>query len=59
MNLDDLKAIRQSKGYSIDMMAELMNQPADKYLELEYAVREATDLEKAQLNKIFQSIDFC
>ena len=59
MNLDDLKAIRQSKGYSIDMMSELMNQPADKYLELEYAVREATDLEKAQLNKIFQSIDFC
>ena len=48
-----MKAVRQSKGYSIDMMAELMGIPADDYLELEYDVREATDNEAKQLDKIF------
>ncbi len=52
MNLENLKAIRQSKGYSIDLMAELMNEEPEKYLELEYDVREATATELAQLDKI-------
>ncbi|MCR5177153.1 MAG: hypothetical protein K6C05_09935 [Anaerovibrio sp.] len=53
MNLDNLKAVRQSKGYSIDMMAEFMEESREAYLELEYSVREATEDEMLILQSIF------
>lgn len=53
MKLDDLMSIRQAKGYSIELMSELMQESADEYLELEYDVREATEAEIKKLNKIF------
>mgnify|MGYP006916123380 CR=1 FL=1 len=57
MKLDDLKNISQAKGYSIDMMSELMQESAEEYLELEYDVREATKSEMVQLDRILSQAD--
>lgn len=51
--LEDLQAIRQAKGYSIHMVAEMLNISVDSYLELEYSVREASDQEMNMLDRIF------
>ncbi len=51
--LEDLQAIRQAKGYSIHMVAEMLNISVDSYLELEYSVREASDQEMSMLDRIF------
>ena len=53
MVLEKLKAARQAKGYSIHMVAELLNITVDSYLELEYSVREASDQEMIMLDRIF------
>ena len=45
MVLEDLQSLRQAKGYSIHMVAELLEISVDSYLELEYSVREASDRE--------------
>ena len=51
--LEDLQALRQAKGYSIHMVAEMLNISVDSYLELEYSVREASDQEMNMLDRIF------
>jgi DNA-binding transcriptional regulator YiaG len=51
--LEDLQAMRQAKGYSIHMVAEMLNISVDSYLELEYSVREASDQEMNMLDIIF------
>ena len=51
--LEDLQALRQAKGYSIHMVAEMLNISVDSYLELEYSVREASDQEINMLDRIF------
>ncbi|SHI52496.1 hypothetical protein SAMN02745671_00852 [Anaerovibrio lipolyticus DSM 3074] len=51
--LEDLQAMRQAKGYSIHMVAEMLNISVDSYLELEYSVREASDQEMNMLDRIF------
>ena len=51
--LEDLQAMRQAKGYSIHMVAEMLNISVDSYLELEYSVREASDQEMKMLDIIF------
>ena len=51
--LEDLQAMRQAKGYSIHMVAEMLNISVDSYLELEYSVREASDQEMNMLDVIF------
>jgi len=51
--LEDLQAMRQAKGYSIHMVAEMLNISVDSYLELEYSVREASDQEMSMLDRIF------
>lgn len=51
--LEDLQAVRQAKGYSIHMVAEMLNISVDSYLELEYSVREASDQEMNMLDIIF------
>ncbi len=51
--LEDLQAIRQAKGYSIHMVAEMLNISVDSYLELEYSVREASAQEMSMLDIIF------
>lgn len=53
MVLEDLQAMRQAKGYSIHMVAEMLNISVDSYLELEYSVREASDQEMSMLDRIF------
>ena len=52
--LEDLQAMRQAKGYSIHMVAEMLNISVDSYLELEYSVREASDQEMNMLDRIFR-----
>ena len=51
--LEDLQAMRQAKGYSIHIVAEMLNISVDSYLELEYSVREASDQEMSMLDRIF------
>jgi DNA-binding transcriptional regulator YiaG len=51
--LEDLQPMRQAKGYSIHMVAEMLNISVDSYLELEYSVREASDQEMNMLDIIF------
>ena len=51
--LEDLQSMRQAKGYSIHMVAEMLNISVDSYLELEYSVREASDQEMNMLDIIF------
>lgn len=51
--LEELQTVRQAKGYSIHMVAELLKISVDSYLELEYVLREASDQEMDILDRIF------
>ena len=53
MVLEELQTVRQAKGYSIHMVAELLKISVDSYLELEYVLREASDQEMDMLDRIF------
>lgn len=53
MNYEKLVLFRQEKGYSIDMVASLLNTTIEQYMELEFGLRNAEVEEIAILDQLF------
>lgn len=56
MDLENLTLFRQEKGYSIDMIASLLNNTVEYYMELEFGLRKADQEEMAVLDQLFSEI---
>ena len=53
MKRDDLGQLRQSKGYSMDMVADFLGKTLEEYAELEFGLRQPDDDELIILRELF------
>ena len=57
MKREDLGQLRQSRGYSMDMMAEFLGVTLEEYAELEFGLRQPTSKETLLLSSVFTNVN--
>ena len=57
MKREDLGQLRQSKGYSMNMMAEFLGGTLEEYTELEFGLRQPTSQEVLVLSSVFTTVN--